>query len=118
MAKFRFDILALETFGRVFGVRALLEALDKALPEAEWQQREELLRLAKEQDWPYEEYEIERQVREEKSAIGCLGRGLLGGRLAARRCRGAVVRVRRPATSKAHADNRETKSKETRARPG
>ncbi len=66
MAKFRFDMLALETFGRIFGVKALLEALDKALPEADWQQQEELLRVAREQNWAYDEYEVERQVRDAK----------------------------------------------------
>jgi hypothetical protein len=66
MPKIRIDRLAFETFGRVFGVKALLEALDRALPEAEWQQREELKRLAEEQNWEYDDYDVERQVLDEK----------------------------------------------------
>jgi len=66
MAKIHIDRLALETFGRVFGVKALLGALDKALPEAEWQERKSLRRLAEEQHWDYSNYDVECQVVDEK----------------------------------------------------
>lgn len=67
MTKIHVDILALETFGQVFGVKALITALDRALPEAAWQEHEELVRLAAEQSWEFEEFDTERQVLDEKS---------------------------------------------------
>jgi hypothetical protein len=51
-----FDFLAMRTFERVFGCKAFVDALGKALPQAERQEREELHRLADSQDWEFEEY--------------------------------------------------------------
>lgn len=66
MSKFRPDREALETFRRLFGVRSLLESLDKAIPEIEWQEREALKRLAEEENWDFGDYDVESQILDSK----------------------------------------------------
>jgi hypothetical protein len=66
MAKIRIDFLVLKTFERLFGVTALLDVVDRAIPEIEWQEREALKRLAEEQQWDSGDYFVESDVLEEK----------------------------------------------------
>lgn len=62
MAKIHINFLVMETFDRLFGATALLEALDKAIPDMEWHEREGLKELAERENWEYEDYDVERQA--------------------------------------------------------
>jgi hypothetical protein len=57
--------VVLETFGRIRGVKAFLNALDEGLPKVQWQEREGLRCLAEELDWDYADYEAELDVLNE-----------------------------------------------------
>lgn len=58
--------MALETFQRLFGVRSLLEFLDKAIPELDWQEREALKRLSEEENWEFGDFDVESQILDSK----------------------------------------------------
>ena len=66
MPKIRINALVLETFQRLFGVTAFLEVVDKAIPQAEWHEREDLRRLAEEENWDFGDYDVQSQVLDEK----------------------------------------------------
>ncbi len=66
MPKIKIDFLVLETFQRLFALNAFLELLDKAVPEAEWQAREDLQGLAQKENWDFGDYDVETQVLDEK----------------------------------------------------
>ena len=62
----RFDTLVLQTFGRLAGIRAFLELLDRALPESEWQENEELRTRAEGEEWDFAEFDGEREIVDER----------------------------------------------------
>jgi hypothetical protein len=62
----KIDTLVLQTFGRLAGVRAFLELLDKAMPESEWHENEALKTSAEEQAWEYADFDVERQILDER----------------------------------------------------
>src|SRR5258706_12592933 len=62
----RVHTLVLQTFGRLAGVRAFLEVLDRALPESEWAHNEALKERAEQQDWEFAEFDVERQILDER----------------------------------------------------
>jgi hypothetical protein len=51
--------VAIDTFAWIFGVRAFLEEMEMALPEAESKARDNIRRLAEERKWDYSEYCLE-----------------------------------------------------------
>ena len=61
-----FSPLVAQTFGRLAGISALLELLDGSMPESEWAENEELKQRAEEEDWEFWEFDVERQVLEER----------------------------------------------------
>lgn len=66
--------LVLETFNRILSAKSLLELLDSNIPKAEWEEREALRTLAKEENWDESDYFIEGQVLDSKyPAIARLG---------------------------------------------
>ena len=66
MPKIRFDFLVMETFDRILGTTAFMETVDKAIPDAESQEREALKQLADEQHWDFGDYYVEQQILDEK----------------------------------------------------
>jgi len=62
----RLDTLALQTFGRLAGIRAFLDLLDRALPESEWSDNEALKQRAEEENWEFADFDVERQVLDER----------------------------------------------------
>jgi hypothetical protein len=62
----KFDTLVLQTFGRLAGVREFLELLDRALPESEWAENESLKAKAEQEEWEYNDFDVERQVIDER----------------------------------------------------
>jgi hypothetical protein len=60
------DPLVLQTFGRLAGIRALLELLDRALPDTAWHEHEALKAQAAEQDWEFGDFDVERQILDER----------------------------------------------------
>jgi hypothetical protein len=62
----KIDTLVLQTFGRLAGVRAFLELVDRALPESEWQENELLRKNAEEGAWEYDDFDVERQILDER----------------------------------------------------
>lgn len=66
MAKIHFDFLVLETFDRLFGVTALLDVLDQGIPDMEWREQEALRQMAEAESWDYNDYDVDRQVLDEK----------------------------------------------------
>jgi len=66
MPRIKIDPLALQTFQRLFGLTSLLELVDKAIPETEWHEREDLRQLAESEDWEFGDYDVETQVLDEK----------------------------------------------------
>ena len=61
-----FSPLVAQTFGRLAGISALLELLDGSMPESEWAENEELKQRAEEENWEFWEFDVERQVLEER----------------------------------------------------
>ncbi len=59
MTKIHWEPVVIDTFAWIFGVRAFLEEVELALPEAESKTRDTLKRLAEEQKWDYSEYSLE-----------------------------------------------------------
>lgn len=66
MAKIRIDPLVAETLECLVGTAAFLEAMDKAIPKVEWQEREALKGIAEEQNWDFGYFDVERQILDEK----------------------------------------------------
>lgn len=62
----RFNPLVAQTFGRLAGISALLELLGRSIPESKWAENEELKRKAEEEGWSYEDFDVERQILEER----------------------------------------------------
>ena len=62
----RFDVLVLQTFGRLEGIRSFLEVLDRALPESEWSDNEALRERAEKENWEFADFDVERQVLDER----------------------------------------------------
>jgi hypothetical protein len=58
--------LVLQTFGRLSGIRAFLEVLDEAVPESEWAGNEKLKQRAEDEQWDYDDFDVERQVLDER----------------------------------------------------
>ena len=58
--------LVAQTFGRLAGISALLELLGRSIPESKWAENEELKRKAEEDGWKYEDFDVERQILEER----------------------------------------------------
>ena len=56
------DPLRLKTAERLAGVRALLNLLEKAVPEHEERERTALREIAQKQDFGFDEYDVERQI--------------------------------------------------------
>ena len=54
------------TSSRLAGMKRLLQALDKGIPETEWDAREDLRKLASEHEWPAGEYFLEDQILDEE----------------------------------------------------
>ena len=61
MTIMHFDFLEIQTHSRLGGVRSLLDAFDKALPELEKRERKALERQAENENWEYADYDVERQ---------------------------------------------------------
>lgn len=59
MTTIRWEPIVIETFGWIFGVRAFLEEIEIALPEAESKALNYLNQLAKEQKWDESDYSLE-----------------------------------------------------------
>lgn len=64
--KLRFNFLALDTFNRLLSARAFIKLLDDAVLRSEWEETEALKQVAEQEGWDYSDYEIERQVLDEK----------------------------------------------------
>lgn len=62
----KFSPLVLQTFGRLSGVRAFLDVLDRALPESEWADNEALKQQAEAEDWEFGDFDVERQILDER----------------------------------------------------
>lgn len=62
----RFNVLVVQTFGRLEGIRSFLEVLDRTLPEAEWSDNEALRQRAEEENWEFADFDVERQVLDER----------------------------------------------------
>ena len=62
----KFDILVLQTFGRLTGVREFLELIDRTLPESEWSGNETLKAKAEQEEWEYSDFDVERQILDER----------------------------------------------------
>jgi hypothetical protein len=62
----KFNSLVVQTFGRLSGIRAFLEVLDRALPDAEWKDNEALKVQAEEQAWEESDFDVERQILDER----------------------------------------------------
>ncbi len=60
------NTLVLQTFGRLAGIRAFLEGLDEAVPESEWARNEKLKQRAEDEQWEYDDFDVERQVLDER----------------------------------------------------
>ena len=60
--KMRIDPLRIKTAERLAGVRALLDLLEKAVPEHEERERTALREIAQKQDFHFDEYDVERQI--------------------------------------------------------
>jgi hypothetical protein len=63
---FHLDFLVLETFDRLFGVNALLDVVDQAIPDMERREGEALRQMAEAESWDYGDYDVERQVLDAK----------------------------------------------------
>ena len=50
------------TVGRLAGLHAFLDVLDRALPEYEWADNESLKHMAEDEGWEWADFEVERQV--------------------------------------------------------
>ena len=66
VAKIRIDFLVAETFERLFGTTAFMEAVDKAIPDVERQERRALKALAEAENWDFGDFDVERQILDEK----------------------------------------------------
>ena len=62
----KWDILVLQTFGRLSGLREFLEHADRALPESEWSENEALRVKAEQEAWEYDDFDVERQILDER----------------------------------------------------
>jgi hypothetical protein len=62
----RFNVTRAKTFERLFGISALLDVVDNAIPRMEWLERQALDQLATEEQFDSSEYDAERQVLNEK----------------------------------------------------
>lgn len=62
----KLDVLVLQTFGRLAGVREFLKLVDRALPESEWSDNEALKARAELEDWEHDDFDVERQVLDER----------------------------------------------------
>jgi hypothetical protein len=62
----KIDFMAMETDSWLYGTRAFLEAMTRAVAEAERLEEEELKRRAAAENWPPEEYFAEQDVLREK----------------------------------------------------
>ena len=58
--------LVLQTFGRLAGIRSLLEVLDQAIPESEWSENEALKERAEDEKWGFADFDVEQQVLDER----------------------------------------------------
>jgi hypothetical protein len=56
------DLLVLQTFGRLTGIRSFLDLLDGALPRSEWSDNEALKQRAEKENWEFNDFDVERQV--------------------------------------------------------
>src|SRR3989338_2975782 len=59
MTKIRLEPVVIDTFAWIFGVRAFLEEIETALPDAEVKALDYLNQLAKEQKWEETDYSLE-----------------------------------------------------------
>jgi hypothetical protein len=66
MPTYRINPLALDTFGRLAGVRAYLDLVDTAMPQIEFQERERLKEFAEDHGWEAGDYFTEDQVLDER----------------------------------------------------
>lgn len=64
MTRLRFDSLASNTFGRLAGVKALIEHSARSVPEMEEQVKNALKALAESEGWDYDDYDIAKQELE------------------------------------------------------
>ncbi len=55
------DWLVADTFASISGIKALLDHADRSMPEMEWQEQENLKKLAESEGWDYHDYDAERQ---------------------------------------------------------
>ena len=60
------DLLVLQTFGRLTGIRSFLDLLDGALPRSEWSDNEALKQRAEKENWEFNDFDVERQVLDER----------------------------------------------------
>ena len=59
MTKIRLEPVVIDTFAWIFGVRAFLEEIETALPDAESKALDYLNQLAREQKWDETDYSLE-----------------------------------------------------------
>jgi hypothetical protein len=64
MIRLNFDPLASNTFGRLAGVKALIEHSDRSIPEMKQQVQNALKAQAESEGWDYEDYDVARQELE------------------------------------------------------
>ena len=57
-----FDRLEMETTGRLAGVKSLLRLLEEAIPEFEQREQAALRELARNEDYDFGDYDVERQI--------------------------------------------------------
>ena len=60
------DLLVLQTFGRLTGIRSFLDLLDGALPRSEWSDNEALKQRAEKENREFNDFDVERQVLDER----------------------------------------------------
>ncbi len=65
--KVHLDFLVIDTFARIAAVRAYLRLLEKAIPVIEREERDHLSQTARNQNWEYADYDVERQSLDAQS---------------------------------------------------
>jgi len=60
------DPLVAQTFGRLAGIRAFLDLLDRALPDYEWSDNEALKQRAEDEKWESVDFDVERHGLDER----------------------------------------------------
>lgn len=61
MTKFQVNFLVINTLSAIGGARSYLDEMEQAIPTAELREREHLKRMAHDESWDWEDYDLRRQ---------------------------------------------------------